>query len=434
MLWNILKKLLYISRAASHNLIHNYYHIMQIVTIFRHYRHLFSLPIFCCLIGCFSMELSEHISPAASSPIMNNNMPIAIVLSNKDNVNHSKPKILGHQYILGIIPFTNLFLQHSPEQLVLEMTIERLQNYGFRVFITDKNHVSLAGNTIQPSIIIEPVINSVKINAYDAIFYRILNANVTLQFEYSKLSNSGLITPTRHYIVEKSKKRYKQFAYSPALSLLLEQTVGEAIDDALQTIPTQHRAKNQRALKIHNNREEYMLILNPPLINNSLAHEIILNLPPAYINPINKAFIKNETIARIVQRGIEIELTKLGHKLLTATQPVLNVETNQAKNAWILQSSIKSIKPIANSNNSRIIELIMQVEFTLYHTTFEHTMQVASISNCEVVQKAPRGIDGYWVYTIENAASSLVNEYFSQGIIGTNGIKQSKNSNTKCYS
>jgi hypothetical protein len=205
----------------------------------------------CCMSACLPYGLPEYISGMKSSLNTGRNnktakdrFPLAktgagtrrAVLVAGEEESARTQDSFGHQFLLGVIPFTSLYLEHGVDSLLHETAVDALETSGYLPYLVKEEDLYSAVQLLSPQLILRPTVSSLSLNAYDALFFRILSVSGGLSLYCYQLENNGLLSNNLCVRDEISKREIKAYAHGPALASVLEQGMTEAFQKALACI------------------------------------------------------------------------------------------------------------------------------------------------------------------------------------------------------
>ncbi|MCB0346823.1 MAG: hypothetical protein KDD66_17025, partial [Bdellovibrionales bacterium] len=191
-----------------------------------------------CLSGCFKMGLVENYAPLISAhQLEGRGRPSteepsgerSRILVLRPTHSAAKHQSLGHQYVLGFIPATRLYLEQGAEDFVFETVLEQLQLEGHDVLTAGPEAVAAMVQIFEPHHIVGIDINSLSATAYDGFLVRIASADASITYTTYHLSHSGKLAASASSSFDRKRKLTKQSARAPILSELLKDAVGDTL-------------------------------------------------------------------------------------------------------------------------------------------------------------------------------------------------------------
>lgn len=138
------------------------------------------------------------------------------------------PTIVGHQYLLAILPFGRVRVEDVRSYLEEKLiTAGAMRGIMF-------NH---SGEPRKTEALLKVRINSLSVSGYDLIFFRRPFADV-------QISGELLLKDSRTYAasVQHEKGDYTRFAFEPELQAVLDKAATEACDSLLNELRIERRA------------------------------------------------------------------------------------------------------------------------------------------------------------------------------------------------
>ncbi len=377
-------------------------------------------------LGCFSVGLPEYFSEATTTSSASGRFSRSVTFPSRNVIHkdHQRALIitptldrenqtLGHQYLFGIFPITNLFLQHSVGTLLEEETLDIFQQLGYAVYSSDKRSASQAVEILNPEVIIEPLANTIHINAFDLFFFRILKASVKLQINYLKKNGSALLVE-KSLPVENEIRRYRSFGHAPALSLLLHTAVRNALESSLTDLPKKLRTLNGRSSYLEG-EERPLLIISPPFFNVAPPSELGETLAKSYgfgVPPFSE-----DRLRRLVQRGFRLGLTAMNAEVVTVNN-LDQRNSSIASKVWFIKSVVESITAKDNKIGMTVLFQIQEPDKELLRSV-----------RCSGEQTVTPTRDGRWVVALENSAAALIEQAFE---VEHSSNQSEQNQNNRC--
>lgn len=131
------------------------------------------------LTGCFSGGLPEYFASEKKSELFPSGVkPQAMVLSAEDG---SEQETLGHQYVFGIFPVTQLFITHGPQVFLEEQLADVLADLNYDVLRVKGGDLETVA-ALPADLKMAARFSELSLNAYDLIFQRRLAVQAKLEF------------------------------------------------------------------------------------------------------------------------------------------------------------------------------------------------------------------------------------------------------------
>ncbi len=393
------------------------------------------------LSACVPMGLPEYFSPFYQpkqghlaniiSQTAHNN-PVALIVFNGDksytSINSATTvKHLGSQYLLGIFPFTSLYLQHTLDSLLIEKTINNLKVLGYQSHVTHKKNVKYIASLLQPNLVISPTFKT-SINAYDLIFFRLLSLKGWLKVNFLDANGNTMHSET----LPIHKHNYKRTGFAPLLAQLLESSLDKALEEILKQTKSPYFPKTRlkksiisarkinQSKSVRQNNSPNLLAILPTIISNKEAKLLTEKVHLSYgFN--NTPMLSMGATSRLFQRGLEEAAKK--HKITAvSSHPPLGTKINAAipniDNFWYLTSETTKVSILNRKNKNDYLKAEMTL--TLYQRNSHNKDRLISLKRCHSLTPVERGVDGYWAVTIEKASLAMGESFFTSATSSTN--------------
>jgi len=312
------------------------------------------------------------------------------------------PDSLGNQFLLGIFPLTWLYLQHSAEAMLLENILSLLQENGAETYITNADNFSAVSSSINPQLTLRAKTADLSVNAYDAVFFRILRINGELQLAASQNPNQRpedfLLTT-----LSISTTKYSTGGHAPTLSLLLENSLRAAAKKAITPLLNVKLSSPNNASATRQLTANPILFIEPPKFASTefstaptkQIASIGMQLAQSYGFSSSDNFSPG-AILRVIQRGLAAAGSSA--ELITVTSSVLN--PNVSQNSWILKSTVKKLELLDLESPRKVL---ITSALTMNQTQSSSNGYQQLSAHCEYAQEL-EDLDGDWVVALEQAA------------------------------
>jgi hypothetical protein len=311
----------------------------------------------------------------------------------------NETEYFGSKYLL-FFPITRLFLQHGTQNFVLEKSIEIFKNIGYQVFITDKKSAISSIQHIQPSFIIEPEFEDLKITVKDFFVIRKITISGSLifkSFRYQKSNNS--LVASNVFRKDIDENSYKRFGKGPYLSFLLEKEVGEKILEISKLL-------SSRPISNKLTPTESLVLINPPQINPDINPVQGQALADSYGFSSETPY-QTIQIARLVQKGAFRAFNKLSPSIAQSLQPTnMRPRTNSSKLIFF-DISLNELR-----FEGRNISL--SAELRLMESAHENQQEILFLKNCSFTGTLTKSKDGRRVVSLEDAIEKFTIEFFQK--------------------
>ena len=229
---------------------------------------------------------------------------VALELPNGSLAARTNPTGLGHQFLLGFIPFTSVYLQHDPNSLLIETVVEQLLRDGFRVALYPEGSGRVAGRRLPDAILTRLRFSELRVNAFDLLILRSADIDGSVQIDFSSPFNPD--EPVKRLVAPVEVNEFRRLAHAPALAALLERSTFTAMEGLGGKLPSARQLRWSDAPNGGLGGEvgdAPLLILSPRFVlppaaaaGTSLAQSYGYQSRPAF---------SNTALLRIVQRGLE---------------------------------------------------------------------------------------------------------------------------------
>lgn len=330
---------------------------------------------------------------------------------------------IGSQYLFAIFPLTRLYLQHSIDSAITEILIDQVLRKGMQAYITTTSGEQAAIAALSPNHIISTNIKNISLNAYDLLFVRLLSVSGEI---ITNTTPNLTLRNSEGFSTQIEASTWKKSAYAPSLAYLLqtslEQSLNTSLKDILNTYPT-HKTNSVQSIneldidtlgQTHS-RQPSTIIIPPIKLQYAMNPEIQNTLTSSYgfsnIEPLSQGNVR-----RLIQRGIEFGIRKHHKSVIAAVGDELSpseslptacqITSNQA--LWCLEPTIDEL--LAEKINLHTQGIQLTMSFVLYEVSQQRT-QIIMKQRCTTKLPLIKDVDGYWIVTLENAAS-IASEFF----------------------
>lgn len=292
---------------------------------------------------------------------------------------------LGHQFLLGFIPFTRVFLEHGPERFLTEVFIQVLLDEGHRVLEVPASQMRGVPPQVPLSAALTLSVEELRVNAYDAVFFRIADVAGRVLIRYLSPSN---FTPLRQEEFALDATEYRRQAQAPVLSSMLQRNFRTAAQSLLQRGPS-HRISR---------------VLTEPAVDSVAASEMLWLFTPVFEKPPAPAIgeylsasygfasvpaLPPPAILRLVQRGMGGELFRVNTAFVSVLDAGDDLSPDRALRVFVKRLEVEDSKRI-----------VLETRFRE-----EADGVVQREGNCAITLSELGGVDGAAVITLEQAAA-----------------------------
>jgi hypothetical protein len=176
--------------------------------------------------GCFRAPLPGPVAPLPAEPARpawgTASGPLVLLIQEPIP---EWTAVLGHQFALGIVPVTRIVPEKSTAAFAEEMLLDHLLRAGYRVAIVPRGSEEKAAALLCPEAIITASLPQLSVNAYDALFFRIVS--ITGEIEIRELDRSA--GDLHQWLFPFESTSYRRFAFLPLLSYELERAMRQAL-------------------------------------------------------------------------------------------------------------------------------------------------------------------------------------------------------------
>lgn len=302
------------------------------------------------------------------------------------------PARFGHQYFLGFIPLTSVYLQHDLQSLALESAAEKFHEAGYRVAFAPEHDESLLPKLFPESYVLDVSLENIRLNAFDLLVVRLADLSGELRLDVR--SPFATDAPVRSLREPLERSEYRRFAHAPALANMLEQEINDALARAGGKLPS------MRALRFAGGAPQSAVSEDPTVI---LAARF--SAPPApgtgealaqsYGYQSRPAF-SNTALLRIVQRGIEAGVEADGRPAVSLFHRS-DARSLDVPPSTVVVSRVLRLAPTADG-----LELVLSLELA----------DGSRRLDCEMRPEAVSEMDGGLVVALERGAERVARRFF----------------------
>ncbi|GEM_PF-5549113 len=374
------------------------------------------------LAGCFRLGVPEYFAPVSQrdSPLSRLGgessspggvtLPRALVLIPDDS---NQRETFGTQFVVGIFPLSQVYLQNSAQTMLQEVLISTLQQQGYEVVTSSPANLIEARSLFNPTLVIKPQLRDLNLSAYDALFLRVVKLSGGVSLSLFQTDSNEPSTPTKELRADLAQTWYRKSAFGPYLSFALKRELGRTVENLLSSLP-----KTRHAPPI--NQPTYpagapSITILAPLFNPNSSSSIDPTLGKIVASSYgfdSEPPYSPAQLARIFQRGLAQGAREGGARvfsLLNTSQPSA-ASARSAPASWTLTSSLVEAK--FKNSSAASGELQLTADFSLTESTIQgnrsKTTRELARARCQTVVSAPRGVDGIWVQGLTEGASQLI--------------------------
>lgn len=290
---------------------------------------------------------------------------------------------IGMQFVFGVIPFTNLYLQHTS----LAQITEKLLEENHRVALVSSDLVESLPLVIR----IENV--DISINVYDFLFFRRLSIDGEITGFVNRNSKGVVKEPFEQEILSSS---YLKAAHLPKLSLELDKAITEALAEMTSKILPFHDYREGRRFMDLSFDSSSVVFLSPPVLSATTEEKTGLRrLVGSSYGPGSEVLYENLSLGRVFQRGLEVSFAEKGLSFVSSGSRIglpLHLET-EFQLIELQENSVKLIALLSLYNSEELLKT----------QKFEEEVQLIESS------------DALWFATLENAGKMVADKFLVDG-------------------
>ncbi|MCB0324843.1 MAG: hypothetical protein KDD69_14770 [Bdellovibrionales bacterium] len=311
------------------------------------------------------------------------------------------PDTLGYQFLLGLIPFTRVYLQHGAQSFAHEVLVELLREQGYTPAVVAHADRIAAASALRPALVLSLEIEGTSLHAFDAFFFRVLSLESDLTLERFD-STGSTVVQTKHLTAEESL--YRRFGYGPALAALLRQKLRSELTTALQAMapPTASRA--------HPDATEPLVLVMLPALASTAGETLGQALADSYGYPNSEPY-DSFAVRRILQRAIAASLREAGLRAvaLADTSKAFRGAHESRQTVW--QLAVDAVQVITDEQEA-VPGMVLRMMFTLSDVSSPHPVLLERLS-CGIDDFELAESDGYRVVTLERAVHAVTKHYIA---------------------
>lgn len=375
--------------------------------------HSLLLALLCCgLSGCFSYGLPEVPAQFAAGRTQLNSaqVPDILLVSNcaaaldSGEFARRKKTRLGHQFILGIIPMTSLFLQHGAECLAEDAALQYFAEQGLTTAVVSADGLPAWSARVHPESMLQIALKDFSANAYDLIVVRRLVVSGTLNgVQYDRAG--GRAAEIRVPVSA------SEFAIQGQASQVA-QNMRKAVHDAMAVLAARLPPRSIRAVHTRTRAEDQardraamVLVIAPPVLQPTGSLGALL--AQSYGVPGMAAYSPG-AVGRVFQRGLQSGLP-------AASAGSIFGEAFSPADGWRLDSSVERLAAVTDPYPPADADRERWGAFA--DVTFILRQGSAPIrrAKCEAFAPVESRLDGAWVIAVERAAQAASREFMQPG-------------------
>lgn len=304
---------------------------------------------------------------------------------------------LGHQYLLGIFPFTYLFQQHGGETFAQELILTTARDLGVDAIVASTQDRDELIRRLAPGASVVLSKPRLAVTAYDLIFVRM--ALTSAEIPLGIRSRFG----EREIVVRKEQTRYLSQAQAPRLAADLSALVRPGLAAALSSI----RLDGRRSEPSPDEKDERFLVLiadprfaiPPPVgIGKSIATSYGFD----YVPPFTYGSLR-----RLVQRGLHAS-AGTGRFLAASLR---------FDHRGLLDEPCPPRSLIVTSDIDELASRLGRIHLGLTlraRVCRSSRFETLSAARCRVEREEVAGVDGALAVTLETAARDAGEAFLSR--------------------
>ena len=353
------------------------------------------------LSGCFRVGLPEYFcevgsaSPAASAlqpfrgrlqSALERSSPIAVVVTSSDN-DDVKASSVGHQFLLGIFPFTRVFAQHGVSTFAEELAGRVLAERGYRVLFVPRETLGQTLFEVPVNLIVAPR-PEVRVNAFDLLVVRLADVSGEVACDFYSPSSLGMMRTGKSAVEE---NEYRRQAQAPVLADLLSRSLRSGIENCLRQAPSLREARLDTArAEVATDTPTPIWIYAPefsrppaPTVGELVAGSYGYDSVP----PFSYA-----TLLRLIQKGAAAELKR-------ASEPAVAMLSRE-----VVRPPSRALRIMSDC-----LELTEKGSIkSCFRISEESSGSVTHTGRCEVEMPVPSGVDSALAVGLERSASEAI--------------------------
>lgn len=372
------------------------------------YNFLFLAPLLLLGTGCFPYGLPEapsQVRSGGASPGLTGRFspprpPDVLLVSrcaeelSPEAFRANRAERLGHQFIIGIIPLTSLYLQHGSRCALEEAALEFFARQGLSAVTIGAQDLPNWQSAVHPRTALSLELLDFSVNAYDLLLIRRLVISGVLRGRQLDLNGSTiaeLSAPLNH----------AEFALH-GQAARLSGNIHRAFQGALSALSARllpgSRLRQSVATSAAGSRK--ILALALPNVPQDLVFARVL--AQSYGVPDYAPFSPSAA-ARIIQRAIHAGLPGLsvGSVYGDAFAP---------RNGWMLQTNVTSLAAATDPMAANSVPGLQAV--------FEFSLRQGSLplkrARCSIWESLETKFDGAWVIALERASQTAVERFMGE--------------------
>jgi len=349
--------------------------------------------------GCFRVGLPEYFcevgsgAPAASAftpfrarlkSSLERSSPLAAVVT-ADQQEDERTSSLGHQYLLGILPFTRVFAQHGVSSFAEEVAGRILTERGYRVVYVPRKTLARTLFEMPLSLIVAPR-PEVRVNAFDLFVVRMAAISGEVACDFYSPSSLGLMRTGKGEVEE---SEYRKQAQAPVLADLLERSLRSGIEKCLRQAPSLREARLEKTVSDAGPEVPATIWILAPEFSRPPAPTVGQRVAGSYgydsVSPFSYA-----TLLRLMQKGVSTELAQ-------GDVPAAAMLSRE-----IVGSPSRALRIVSDCLELSDDEE-MRVCFTFSEESFGATVRS---DRCEVRIPLPSRVDGALAVSLERSAAA----------------------------
>jgi hypothetical protein len=334
------------------------------------------------------------------------------------------PTSLGYQFVLGLFPISRLYLQHGTQSLLEELLLSSLLEQDFAPYTTSNISTSKL-ELIKPTSIIKPEITNVKVNAYDAIFFRILVIKGDILIQHYYKSRGQLY---QHDFKKKFySSTFSKSGHAPYLALELEKEIRRTLNKIVDQISKQ----SPRSASVITTDD---IRANLPVTTSDTARPILLvGTPEVRVEPspeLRQLFsdsygfrglrpLSMQAVTRIMQRGALLGLADLEDHVVAYQGETVNI-ARPNNSIWYYRTELIDLIPTNKLDVNEGLELRFRASLSELNSS--RVFQLMS-EKCKIRVLPHAKVDGYWVAGLEESISTVTKSLFADKTTGSKDLE-----------
>jgi len=277
---------------------------------------------------------------------------------------------------------------------------------GYRPLVIDKRYSKTIKSNFNNSIFLEPRVESLKVSALDAFFFRVLNTKLVL----------SLKTNERVKIKDFSEKKYLKYAHGPTIGFNLKKQIEAAFTEAMQEENRFSRYRFSSSLNSSNSdfRKNELIENNTNNIDTTLINIVAPDVSRVFSADLgellsssygfkNQPAMEKMSFSRLIQRGFHQQLSD------ASIASISSFGRNNLSSSKLLRLNSKLVSlTITELNGDDPRRFNLDVNFNLSKNS-----KTIQNQNCSIEVVEHSGTDAAWIVGFEKASQAILEKFLS---------------------